>query len=161
MNNVRQGFSTVLVRAAEQRLALGARTHAGGGRHGDSVHGPFLQPLQLDLVGAGLHRRLLRRLLRGIRADLGPAAHHRVAHYVPGQHSVLAPGRRRAPTYQQGGGAGAGALNVLRGGRGLCSGLGRGERRGGKQKTKRWEREKENDKREKPTEKNKQRHTET
>lgn len=150
-----QGFSTVLVRAAEQRLALGARTHAGGGRHGDSVRGPFLQPLEPDLVGAGRHRRLLH----GLRADLGPGAHHRVAHYVPGQRPVLALGRRRAPTYQQGGGAGAGALNVLRGGGGLCSGLGRGERRGGKQKTKRWEREKENDKRENPTEKIKQAET--
>lgn len=130
---------TVFICAAEQRLALGSRTHAGAGGHRDPIHGPFLQPLQPDVVGAGRHRRLLH----GLGADLGPAPHHRVTHYVPGQRPVLALGRRRAPTYQQGGGAGAGACNVLRRGGGLCSGLrgGRGEvgnkkRKDGKEKKK-------------------------
>lgn len=135
---------TVFVGAADQGLALRAWPNHSGRRHSNAVLGPLLQPLQQHLLFGGRDCRLLHGFLI-ITATLW-RAHHLVQHPIPRQDTVLTLQRRGAPTYQQGGGAGAAALNVLRGGWGLWwgwkdrkeggRGRGRGEGRGEKQKNK-------------------------
>lgn len=64
------------------------------------------------------------KLLCSLSSDPDPssAPRHCIAHYVPHQRAILALRTRGAPTYQQRGGARAGAFNLLRGGGWLCAG---------------------------------------
>lgn len=144
---------TVFISPTDQGLTLRAWPNHSGGRHSDAVLGPLFQSLHQRLLFTGRHSRLLHRF------PFFPStfwwADHLVAHPIPRQETILTLQRRGAPTYQEGGGAGAAALNVLRGSWGLWwggkdrkegrkegLGRGRGEGRMGKEEGKEGEKQK-------------------
>lgn len=105
---------TIFISAADEGLTLRTWTNHSESGHSDAVLGPLLQPLQLHVLYSGGHGRLLRGL--HVISATFCWAHHLVVHLIPRQGPILTSQRWGLPTYQQGGRAGAGALNVLRGG---------------------------------------------
>lgn len=101
---------TVFICPDDNRRALRARPHLRMSHDSDAILCPLLQGLQQDLTGGwgDIIHLLKLRVLRVQRS---------IVDAVAGQDAILAFGRRRPPTYQNGGGSGADALYVLRGGR--------------------------------------------
>lgn len=100
---------TVLVGADDHGRALGPWSHLGVSHCRDAVLRPLVQRLQQDL-GGGRGDAVHLLGLRVLRAQRSVA--DAIAHQGP----VVRVRRRRAPTYQNGCGARADALHILRGG---------------------------------------------
>lgn len=131
---------TVLVGADDHGRALGPWSHLCVSDSRDAVLRPLVQCLQQDLSGGrgdAVHLLGLR-VLRAQRSVADAIAH---------QGPVVCFRRWRAPTYQNGRGACADTLNILRGGRrfywrGKNVGVGKGAGWAGRGRgNKRWERE--------------------
>lgn len=109
-DKTRKSAITVFIRPDDNWRALRARPHLRMSHDSDAILCPLLQGLQQDLTGGwgDIIHLLKLRVLRVQRS---------IVDAVAGQDAILAFGRRRPPTYQNGGGSGADALYVLRGGR--------------------------------------------